>query len=54
MFEIITKGKVSEHLKKGAMTGRLTYVFDIARTDTFLAGGHSASRRDLSTCKIGL
>ena len=53
MFEIIAEGEVTQHLKEGAVTGSLTYVLNIARTDTFLTGGHSASRRDLSSCEVG-
>ena len=53
-LKIIAKGKISQHLKKGAMAGCFTYIFDIACTDTLLAGTHTSPRRDLLTGKIGL
>ena len=52
MFEVITKRKVSKHLKKGTMAGSFTYIFNITGTDTLLAGSHTCSRRDLCSCKI--
>ena len=51
-LEVITKRKVSKHLKKGTVTCRLSYIFDITGTNTFLAGCHSCFRRNLSACKI--
>ena len=54
ILKIISKGKVSQHLKKGAVAGRLSDVFNVSRTDTFLAGGHAFSGRNLLSCKIWL
>ena len=53
-FEVISKRKVTQHLKKCTMTCCLTDIFDITGTDTFLACGHTSSRWDLSSCKIWL
>ena len=52
-YEIITEGKVSEHLKEGAVTGCFSYIFNIAGTDTFLACCYSSSRRNLCACEVG-
>src|SRR5699024_2749729 len=52
LFEIVSKRKVSEHFKECTVTCGLSHIFDIARTDTFLAGCHPLSRRDLLSCKI--
>ena len=51
-FEVIAKREVAQHLKKRTVARGFSYVFNIAGTDTFLAGGHSRSRRDLRACKI--
>ena len=52
MFEIITKRKVSQHLKEGQMTCCLSYILNITGTDTFLTCGNSALRWNLCSCKI--
>ena len=54
MLEIITKGKVAQHLKKSSMPVRLSDILNITGTDTFLAGGHSLPGRDFLPCKIRL
>ena len=51
-LEVIAKREVAQHLKKRTVARGFSYVFNIAGTDTFLAGGHSRSRRDLRACKI--
>ena len=47
ILKVISKREIAQHLKEGAVAGSLSYVFDITCTNTFLAGGHSSSRRDL-------
>ena len=53
-LEIIAKGEVAEHLKKGQMPGCLADIIDIPCTNTFLAGAHPPFRRYLLTGEIGL
>ena len=52
VFEVITEREVTEHLKESTVTGCLSYVLDITGTDTFLAGSHTGSRRNLCSGKI--
>ena len=52
MLEIVSKGKITEHLKKCTVAGSLSHVLDISGTNALLAGGHSFSRRNLLPCKI--
>ena len=54
VLKVITKGEVSEHFKECTMTGGLSDILDVAGPDTFLAGGHPSSRRNLLSCKIRL
>ncbi len=54
LLEIVAEGEVAQHLKVSAVAGCLSHVFQIAGTDTLLAGGHSAAGRDLLTGKPGL
>ena len=54
LFEIVPEGKVPQHLKKSQMSGCLTHILNVTGTDTFLAGSHPASGRNLLSCKIGL
>ena len=54
MLEIISKGEISQHLKKRAVPVRLADILDIARADTLLTGGHPSPRRNLLPCEIGL
>ena len=51
-FKIITKGEIPQHFEEGTVTGRLSNVLDVARTDTFLAGSHTGTRRNLRSRKI--
>ncbi len=53
-LKIISKGEVTEHLKKCTVTRRLTYVLNVTGTDTLLAGSHPSSRRDLLSGKVWL
>ena len=53
-LKIISKGKVSQHLKEGAVAGGLSDILDIACTDTLLAGTYPAPGWDLLAGKIGL
>ena len=52
VFKIISKGEITEHLKKCTVTGGLSDIFDITGTNTFLTGGHSSSWRNLLSGKI--
>ena len=52
MLEIIAEREVSEHLKKSAVTRCDSDPLNIRRSDTFLTGGHTRSRRGELTCKI--
>ena len=52
VFEVITKREVTKHLEESTVTGCLSYVLDITGTDTFLAGSHTGSRRNLCSGKI--
>ena len=52
VFEVITKREVTKHLEESTVTGCLSYVLDITGTDTFLAGSHTSSRRNLCSGKI--
>ncbi len=54
MLEIVSKGKITEHLKKCTVAGSLSHILDISSTNALLAGGHPLSRRNLLSCKIGL
>ena len=54
MLEIISKREVTQHLKECTMTCGLTYILNIAGTNTLLAGSYTPSWRDLSSCKIRL
>ena len=51
-FKIITKRKVAQHLKKGAVSCGFSYIFDITGTDTLLAGRHPTLWRNLLSGKI--
>ena len=53
-LEVIAEGKVTEHLKKGAVARGLTDIVDITRADTLLAGCHTATGRNLLPRKIRL
>ena len=54
MLEIISKGEVSEHLKKRQMSCSLSHIFNIACAHTFLTGGHTSAGRNLLSGKIRL
>ena len=54
VLEVIAEGEIAQHLKEGAVTGGLSYIFNIACTDTFLTGGHSAAGRNLRAGEIRL
>ena len=53
-LKIIPKGEVPQHLEKCAVARCLSYIFNIACTDTFLTGSHSPARRNLRPGKIWL
>ena len=53
-LEVIAEGKVTEHLKKGAVARGLADIVDITRADTLLAGCHTATGRNLLPRKIRL
>ena len=54
MLKIVTKGKITQHLKKSKMTGRLAHILNIPRAHTFLAGGNPFLGRNLLPRKIRL
>ena len=54
LLEIITEGEVAQHLKEGAVTGRLADVFDVAGADALLAGADPVPRRLLFSLEPGL
>ena len=51
LLEVIAEREVSEHLKEGTVAGCLTNILQVTGTDALLAGGDSASRRNLLSCK---
>ena len=53
-LKIISKGEVSKHLKKGTMSGCLTYIVYISCTNTLLTGTDSCRWWNLLACKIRL
>ena len=53
VLKIIAKGKIAQHLKKSAVTGRLADVLDIAGPDALLAGGNAPAGRNLLSGEIG-
>ena len=53
-LEIVTEGKVAKHLEKGAVTSGLSDVFDVAGSNTLLAGGYTPSGRNLLSRKVRL
>ena len=53
-LEVISEGKVAQHLKKGGVASVLTDILNIAGTDAFLAGGNPLSGRNLLAGKVGL
>jgi len=53
-LKIISERKISQHLKKGAMTGCLTDILNVAGTDALLAGADSAPGRNLLPGKVRL
>ena len=54
LFKIVSKRKIPQHLEKSTVTGGLSHILDISRTDTLLAGGHPSPGRNLLPCKIRL
>ena len=54
VLEVISEGEIPQHLKESKMSCRLTYIFNIAGSDTFLTGSHPAAGRDLLSGEIGL
>ena len=53
-LKIIAEGEIAQHLEEGTVAGCLSHIFNIAGTDTFLAGGHPSSGRNLRACEIRL
>ena len=51
LLEVIAEREVSEHLEEGTVAGCLTNILQVTGTDALLAGGDSASRRNLLSCK---
>ena len=45
MFKIIAKGEVAQHLKKSAVAGGFTNIFNVRGADALLAGGNPFVRR---------
>ena len=45
LLEVIAEGEVAEHLKIGAVTGRMADVFNVAGADALLTGGDAVARR---------
>ena len=54
LLKIITKGKIAQHFKKGAVTCGFSHVFNVTGTDTFLTGGNSGSWRSFNSCEVWL
>ena len=54
MFEVVTEGEITQHLKIGAMAGGFTDVLNITGTDALLAGAHPMTGRLHLTGEIGL
>ena len=53
-LEIVTEGKVTQHLKESTVAGSFAHILQIACSDTLLAGGHPAPGGHFLTRKIGL
>ena len=53
-LKVIPEREISQHLEKGAVSCRLTYILQIPCTDTFLTGGNPPSGRNLLSRKIRL
>lgn len=54
LLEIIAKGEIAQHFEESMVAGGMAYVFNIAGTDTLLAGGHSVTGWFHLPCEIGL
>ena len=54
LLKIIAKRKVPQHFKECTVACGLSYILNVAGTDTFLAGGHPLAGRDLLSGKIRL
>ena len=54
MLEIISKRKVTKHLKKSKMASRLTYIINVSCSNTFLTSSNALSWWNLLPCKIWL
>ena len=54
VLEVVTEGEVAQHFKVGAVTSSLANVFNIAGTDTLLAGADPMTRRLHLTGKVRL
>ncbi len=54
VFEIIAKGEIAQHFEECAVARGFAYVFNIARTDAFLAGRHALAGRDFLPGEIRL
>ena len=54
MLKVVPEGEITKHLKKGSVSGSFTDILNITGADTFLAGSHSLTRRNLLSGKIGL
>ena len=54
LFKIIPKREIAEHLEKRPVPGSLSYIFNVACTNTFLARSDPLFRRNLLAGKIWL
>ena len=54
LLKVISERKVPKHLKKRAMTGRLSYILNVPGADALLASGHPLARRNLLSGKVWL
>ena len=54
LLEVVAEGEVAQHLKIGAVTGRLADVLDVAGADALLAGAHAVARRLDLALEVGL
>ena len=54
LFEVITKREVAQHFKERTVARSLADVFDIARSDAFLASRYAMARRLLFASEVRL
>jgi hypothetical protein len=54
LLKVVSKGKVTQHLKKGPMAAGPPHPFNVRSPDAFLAAGYPGGRGALSACEPGL